>query len=125
MGCFASCLSVLFDTNRRGYSRDLSMEMMKPRRGYPWKSSKPVTIEELKKLREDFWFSTKGTEGSGTIWETLQAACEEKDDVLTDAILEAAGIHLENGSLEIAYDLRGSKYEIPIYCIRDPENLIT
>jgi hypothetical protein len=51
-------------------------------------------------MREDFWFSTKGTEGKEIVWETLRAACEEKDQVLAMAILIAAGISLERGYFE-------------------------
>jgi len=93
-----------------------------PRRGRPWKSDHPLTKVELDKMRDDFWFSTRGTEGRQEVWETLKAACEA-DDETCDVILEAAGIKTERGSLESCYDELGAKYEIPIYCIREPTNM--
>lgn len=72
----------------------------------------------MEKLRDDFWFSTKGTEGKEVIWETLKAATEAEDDSLMEAILEASGIILENGCLSVSYDLTGQKYELPNYVLR-------
>jgi len=119
MGCCNSCLENFRDND----DRDSESDTLLPRRGKPWVSEVILTVEELKKMREDFWFSTKGTEGRELIWDTLRVAVEEKDDILSQAILEAAGIVLEKGSIQVTYDPKGMKYELPNYVLQDPTNL--
>eukprot|EP01116_Phalansterium_solitarium_P000185 TRINITY_DN10102_c0_g1_i1.p3 TRINITY_DN10102_c0_g1~~TRINITY_DN10102_c0_g1_i1.p3 ORF type:complete len:135 (-),score=2.42 TRINITY_DN10102_c0_g1_i1:291-695(-) len=94
-----------------------------PLRGLPWTSAYSVDQSELDRLRDDFWFSTKGTEGREVIWETLKAATETDDDELCMAILDAAGIVPERGCMSVCYDPKGARYELPNYVLRPPSNL--
>jgi hypothetical protein len=51
-------------------------------------------------------------------------AAEDEDYDLAQAILTGASITLPNGKLTDAYDELGNKYNIPVYCLSKPTNLI-
>jgi len=76
-----------------------------------------IPINEIEKKRIEFWETR--VEGNIDAWQALRGACEatEEDAI---AILGAMGLKLVNKSLQIAYDSRGYKYDVPIFCINPP-----
>ena len=78
------------------------------------------TLEELKKIREDFWSSR--IEGDREIWDILKNICN--DTTLNEGdikgILKASGIIPYRNCINIVYDSKGFLYEIPNYCINYP-----
>jgi hypothetical protein len=76
-----------------------------------------LPIHQIEKLRNEFWETR--VEGYVETWNALRSACET-DQETGIAILTAVEIKLINNSLQLAYDTRGNKYEIPIFCINDP-----
>ena len=78
------------------------------------------TLEELKKIREDFWSSR--IEGDREIWDILKNICN--DTTLNEGdikgILKASGIIPYRNCINIVYDSKGFLYEIPNYCINFP-----
>eukprot|EP00871_Galdieria_phlegrea_P000824 jgi/Galph1/1742/GphlegSOOS_G429.1 len=92
-----------------------------------WKAEPPfgpLTETELKRMREEFWDTR--TEGRQEMWQALKAAAETTDDSLRNEIIKATEIVPANreGTLESCYDELGNYYEIPVYCLRDPDNLV-
>ncbi|KAK4748100.1 hypothetical protein SAY87_014686 [Trapa incisa] len=57
------------------------------------------------------------------IWDALRAAAEA-DRNLAQAIVDSAGVIVQNPDLTICYDERGAKYELPKYVLSEPTNLI-
>ncbi|WRX26577.1 DC-UbP/UBTD2 [Theobroma cacao] len=57
------------------------------------------------------------------IWDALRAAAEA-ELILAQAIIDSAGVIVQNDDLTICYDERGAKYELPKYVLSDPINLI-
>ncbi|KAJ0045037.1 hypothetical protein Pint_04792 [Pistacia integerrima] len=57
------------------------------------------------------------------IWDALRAAAEA-DLTLAQAIVDSAGVIVQNADLTICYDERGAKYELPKYVLSEPTNLI-
>jgi len=78
------------------------------------------TLEELQKIREDFWSSR--IEGDREIWDILKNICNDntlnEDDI--EGILKASGIIPYRNCINIVYDSKGFLYEIPNYCINNP-----
>ncbi|EME25829.1 F6I1.3 protein [Galdieria sulphuraria] len=93
----------------------------------PWKAEPPfgpLTETELKRMREEFWDTR--TEGRQEMWQALKAAAETTEDTLRNEIVKAAGLTPANreATLESCYDELGNYYEVPVYCLRDPDNLV-
>jgi hypothetical protein len=93
----------------------------------PWKAEPPfgpLTETELKRMREEFWDTR--VEGRQEMWQALKAAAETNDETLRNEIVKAAGLTPANerGTLESCYDELGNYYEVPVYCLRDPDNLV-
>mmetsp|Transcript_24402 Transcript_24402/g.71614 ORF Transcript_24402/g.71614 Transcript_24402/m.71614 type:complete len:234 (-) Transcript_24402:270-971(-) len=89
-------------------------------------AEKPVTYEELRARREEFW-STRVTNNEA-MWNVMRLASEallEGDSATATAIVEAAGLRSPNGSLSLAYDERGAEYRVPEYCYMKPKNMIS
>ncbi|KAB5521359.1 hypothetical protein DKX38_025678 [Salix brachista] len=57
------------------------------------------------------------------IWDALQAAAEAELS-LAQAIVDSAGVIIQNADLTVCYDERGAKYELPKYVLSEPTNLI-
>ena len=80
----------------------------------------PVTMDELKKIRENFW--TSRVEGNASVWEILRTICSDnnlsKEDI--KSIMKSAGISTYKGCINVSFDKKGAMYEIPNYCINDP-----
>lgn len=73
------------------------------------------------------------------IWDALKAVCEERDMKTARAIIDSAGIIVAAENLTVCYDARGTfmfgcnsasrllsgvKYELPMYVLSAPTNLI-
>lgn len=93
-----------------------------------WKSDIPLTEDQLKRKREEFWDTAPAFEGKSEIWAALKAAADavhKEDFNMAQAILDGAGISLPGGSLVECYDELGTRYAIPVYCLSWPANLLT
>ncbi|XP_045468954.1 ubiquitin domain-containing protein 2 [Harmonia axyridis] len=92
-----------------------------------WKSDVPLTEGQLRSKRDEFWDTAPAFEGRKEIWDALRAAtvaAEAKDYELAQAILDGASISVPNGYLTECYDELGSRYQVPIYCLSYPLNIV-
>ncbi|KAH1167914.1 hypothetical protein KIL84_003397 [Mauremys mutica] len=92
-----------------------------------WKSDYPMTDGQLRSKRDEFWDTAPAFEGRKEIWDALKAAAyavEANDHGLAQAILDGASITLPHGSLTECYDELGNRYQLPVYCLAPPANLI-
>ncbi|RWS07286.1 ubiquitin domain-containing protein 2-like protein [Dinothrombium tinctorium] len=113
--------SFLLRTVTLGKNQPLKQE--KPK----WKSDVPLTEGQLRSKRDEFWETAPAFEGRKEIWDALKAAAyasENNDYDLAQAILDGALISLPNGTLLDCYDELGNRYQLPIYCLSAPINLI-
>ncbi|KAG6577030.1 Ubiquitin domain-containing protein 2, partial [Cucurbita argyrosperma subsp. sororia] len=88
-----------------------------------WKHPQPITRSQLVQLREEFWDTAPHYGGRKEIWDALRAAAEAELS-LAQAIIDSAGVIIQNADLTICYDERGAKYELPNYVLSEPTNLI-
>lgn len=92
-----------------------------------WKSDVPLTEGQLRSKRDEFWDTAPAFEGRKEIWDALKAAAyavESNDFTLAQAIVDGANIVLPTGTLLECYDELGNRYQLPIYCLSPPINLI-
>nr|CAB3267475.1 ubiquitin domain-containing protein 1 [Phallusia mammillata] len=92
-----------------------------------WKSDIPLTEGQLLSKRDEFWDTAPVFEGRREIWDALKAAAaalEAGDNNLAQAIIEGANITLPHGTLLDCYDELGAHYQLPVYCLSPPVNLI-
>uniref|UniRef100_A0A4X2LE89 Ankyrin repeat domain 2 n=1 Tax=Vombatus ursinus TaxID=29139 RepID=A0A4X2LE89_VOMUR len=92
-----------------------------------WKSDYPMTDGQLRSKRDEFWDTAPAFEGRKEIWDALKAAAfavEANDHELAQAILDGASITLPHGSLSECYDELGNRYQLPVYCLAPPVNLL-
>lgn len=92
-----------------------------------WKSDVPLTDGQLRSKRDEFWDTAPAFEGRKEIWDALKAAAyaaECNDYTLAQAIIDGANISLPNGTLTDCYDELGNRYQLPIYCLSAPVNMI-
>ncbi|XP_048362271.1 ubiquitin domain-containing protein 1 [Sphaerodactylus townsendi] len=92
-----------------------------------WKSDYPMTDGQLRSKRDEFWDTAPAFEGRKEIWDALKAAAyavEANDHGLAQAIIDGAGVTLPHGSLTECYDELGNRYQLPVYCLAPPVNLI-
>ena len=59
---------------------------------------------------------------TAVIWEALKVAVADLESA--KVILEAADVIIAEPDLSVVYDQKGRKYEIPIFCLSEPINLI-
>ncbi|GMI77695.1 hypothetical protein like AT1G53400 [Hibiscus trionum] len=111
MGCSGS---------KRTRGDDNAMKIRKPK---PWKHSEPITRAQLVQMRDEFWDTAPHYGGRKEIWDALRAAAEA-ELILAQAIIDSAGVIVQNDDLTICYDERGAKYELPKYVLSEPINLI-
>ena len=80
----------------------------------------PVSLKELKKIRDNFW--TSRVEGNPEIWEILRYLCEDKTQTSEEiyAFMSSVGLVTLKGCINATFDDKGMLYEIPNYCINDP-----
>lgn len=92
-----------------------------------WKSDVPLTEGQLRSKRDEFWDTAPAFEGRKEIWDALKAAAyaiETGDHALAQAIVDGASISLPNGTLMDCYDELGNRYQLPVYVLSAPTNLI-
>lgn len=76
-----------------------------------------VTRLELTQERERFWASRM--EGSRSVWLLLRQAVEA-DHLSAAMILQTGHVAVQNGSMALCVDSRGSRYELPPFVLTDP-----
>ncbi|XP_042196048.1 ubiquitin domain-containing protein 2 isoform X2 [Callorhinchus milii] len=92
-----------------------------------WKSDYPMTDGQLRSKRDEFWDTAPAFEGRKEIWDALKAAAhafEGNDHELAQAIIDGANITLPHGALTECYDELGNRYQLPVYCLAPPINMI-
>ncbi|TKS82790.1 Ubiquitin domain-containing protein 2 [Collichthys lucidus] len=110
-----------------------------------WKSDYPMTEGQLRSKRDEFWDTAPAFEGRKEIWDALRAAAsafESNDHLLAQAILDGASITLPHvhcltvdswrfvllpkahRALTECYDELGNRYQLPVYCLSPPVNMI-
>ncbi|RZC37713.1 ubiquitin domain-containing protein 2 [Asbolus verrucosus] len=92
-----------------------------------WKSDVPLTEGQLRSKRDEFWDTAPAFEGRKEIWDALRAAAvaaEAMDYELAQAILDGASVSVPNGYLTECYDELGARYQVPIYCLSYPINIV-
>ncbi|XP_048885251.1 ubiquitin domain-containing protein 2-like [Brienomyrus brachyistius] len=103
--------------------RNQPLRREKPR----WKSDYPMTDGQLRSKRDEFWDTAPAFEGRKEIWDALRAAAhafEGNDHELAQAIIDGASITLPHGALSESYDELGNRYQLPVYCLVPPINMI-
>ncbi|XP_021907545.1 ubiquitin domain-containing protein 2-like isoform X1 [Carica papaya] len=111
MGCTGSSLAKTDEGTKK---------IRKPK---PWKHSEPITRDQLMQMRDEFWDTAPHYGGRKEIWDALRAAAEA-ELALAQAIVDSAGVIVQNADLTICYDERGAKYELPKYVLSEPSNLV-
>ena len=81
-----------------------------------------VSPEILRKKRQEFWETR--IEGENTTWNALKLATECSDTTLAIEILKSAGIKLIKRTLQMSYDLKLFRYDLPIFLINEPVTFI-
>lgn len=92
-----------------------------------WKSDVPLTEGQLRSKRDEFWDTAPAFDGRKEIWDALKAAtvaAENLDFQLAQAILDGASVSVPNGYLTECYDEWGTRYQVPIYCLSPPINMV-
>lgn len=92
-----------------------------------WKSDMPLTEGQIRSKRDEFWDTAPAFEGRAEIWDALKAAAqaiENQDYDLAQAIIDGANIMLPNGTLTDCYDELGTRYQLPVYCLSYPLNIL-
>lgn len=95
--------------------------------GIRWKSDVPLTEGQLRSKRDEFWDTAPAFDGRKEIWDALRAAAiagESKDYEHAQAILDGANISVPNGFLTECYDELGTCYQVPVYCLSYPINIV-
>ncbi|KAJ6751974.1 hypothetical protein OIU85_002397 [Salix viminalis] len=92
----------------------------KIRKPKPWKHPQPITKSQLIQMREEFWDTSPHYGGRKEIWDALQAAAEAELS-LAQAIVDSAGVIIQNADLTVCYDERGAKYELPKHGVKVKE----
>ncbi|CAD6225233.1 unnamed protein product [Miscanthus lutarioriparius] len=95
----------------------------KVRKPKAWKHPQPITMAQLRQMREEFWDTAPHYGGQKEIWDALRVASESEVSH-AQAVVESAGIIVSNADLTLCYDERGAKYELPKYVLSEPTNLI-
>ncbi|KAI3710119.1 hypothetical protein L2E82_39893 [Cichorium intybus] len=103
MGCVKS--SAFDDDGRAHFNR-----VRKPR---PWNHDADITREQLRDMRNVFWH----------IWQALRRAAES-DLPYAQAIIDENRIRLVNRDMTVCYDDQHTRYELPLYVLSEPENLL-
>ncbi|XP_014667493.1 PREDICTED: ubiquitin domain-containing protein 2-like isoform X2 [Priapulus caudatus] len=118
------CLGSSRDRNSGSSARrNLQLKPEKPK----WKSDVPLTDGQLRSKRDEFWDTAPMFEGRKEIWDALKAAsyaAEVNDHGLAQAIIDGANITLPHGTLTECYDELGNRYQLPVYVLSGPTNMI-
>lgn len=127
--CFLSCTRFTLSFTCHNFFTSLRLFLKyaeatkKVRKPKPWKHPQPITIGQLRQMRDEFWDTAPHYGGQKEIWDALRAAAEA-DVSLAQAIVESAGVIVSNADLTLCYDERGAKYELPKYVLSEPTNLV-
>ncbi|KAL6084241.1 hypothetical protein STEG23_001727 [Scotinomys teguina] len=92
-----------------------------------WKNDYPMTDGQLRSKRDEFWDTAPAFEGRKEIWDALKPAAyafESNDHELAQAIIDGANITLPHGALTECYDELGKRYQLSVYCLAPPINMI-
>ncbi|KAL7642430.1 UNVERIFIED_CONTAM: hypothetical protein RMT77_006991 [Armadillidium vulgare] len=92
-----------------------------------WKSDQPLTEGQVRSKRDEFWDTAPAFEGRKEIWDALKAAASAVENIdydLAQAIIDGASITLPNGTLTDCYDELGTRYQLPVYCLSMPINIV-
>lgn len=115
MGCFTSKASRTDDSDE-----DLRNDRIKET---IWKADQPLLESKLRSMRQEFWDTQPHYGGDKVIWDALKAAAESSKS-MKNVIIDSAGIIVDSDDLTVCYDERGWKYELPMYVLSEPTNLI-
>ena len=63
--------------------------------------------------------------GATVIWDALKVAVNADDVQSAKLILEAADVIVAEPDLSVCYDQKGRKYELPVYVLSEPINLVS
>ncbi|KAI3495380.1 hypothetical protein L1887_37713 [Cichorium endivia] len=113
MGCVKS--SAFDDDGRAHFNR-----VRKPR---PWNHDADITREQLRDMRNVFWRNIPRFGGQPHIWQALRRAAES-DLPYAQAIIDENRIRLVNRDMTVCYDDQHTRYELPLYVLSEPENLL-
>ena len=61
---------------------------------------------------------------AAVIWDALKVAVSAEDVQSAKLILEAADVIIGEPDLSVCYDQKGRKYELPVYVLSEPINLM-
>ncbi|CAH8549799.1 unnamed protein product [Heterobilharzia americana] len=92
-----------------------------------WRSTFPISVSQLQKKRDEFWDTAPAFEGRIEIWNALKVVadfCQKQDYDMAQAILDGACITLPSGTLCDCYDELGARYQLPLYVLSQPSNLL-
>ncbi|KAK4470030.1 hypothetical protein MN116_000062 [Schistosoma mekongi] len=92
-----------------------------------WRSTFPISLSQLQKKRDEFWDTAPAFEGRIEIWNALKVVADyfqRRDFDMAQAILDGACITLPSGTLCDCYDELGARYQLPLYVLSQPSNLI-
>jgi len=106
-----------------GRNKPLNCSACRPK----WKADIPITENQLRRKREEYWDTAPAFDGRKEIWDALRGACyaiEQNDIDLAQSIINCANISLPHGTLFDCYDELGTRYQLPIYVLSSPTNLI-
>ncbi|TPP56763.1 Ubiquitin domain-containing protein 2, partial [Fasciola gigantica] len=93
-----------------------------------WCSQFPLTSSQLQRKRDEFWETAPAFDGRVEIWNALKVAVEflERNDIeMAQAIVDGADIILPTGTLCDCYDHLGARYQLPLYVLCEPSNLMS
>ncbi|CAH8523094.1 unnamed protein product [Schistosoma turkestanicum] len=92
-----------------------------------WRSTFPISLSQLQKKRDEFWDTAPAAEGRIEIWNALKVVADffqKQEYDMAQAILDGACITLPSGTLCDCYDELGARYQLPLYVLSQPSNLI-
>ncbi|CAH8572741.1 unnamed protein product [Schistosoma margrebowiei] len=92
-----------------------------------WRSTFPISLSQLQRKRDEFWDTAPAAEGRVEIWNALKVVADffqKQDYDMAQAILDGACITLPSGTLYDCYDELGAHYQLPLYVLSQPSNLI-
>jgi len=90
-----------------------------------WKYGSKITVEDLAKMREEFWHTR--VDGNQAMWLSLKGAADaliEGREDMANSLLQAAQITTPEGSLLSCYDELGHEYVVPKWGYSNPSDLI-
>mmetsp|Transcript_35944 Transcript_35944/g.40883 ORF Transcript_35944/g.40883 Transcript_35944/m.40883 type:complete len:230 (-) Transcript_35944:536-1225(-) len=122
-------------TSQRGENREIKQDkMLKVRyRIYPnkfvgegYKMTPAFDLfcdrELLLAKREEFW-NTR-VDGIAEAWMYIKQAIEGDVDT-GKTVLDAAGLVMPHNSITLSFDTIGYRYDVPVFCINDPETYVS